>query len=344
MSDDDEDVDPFEPTKGVEGTIPRDGRGRPRIKQDDGLLTSYTRASNLAAPLDDKEGLILWSMEMMAAGLVARPALASGLAAAVRAKNHDLVRSLAKEAKQAGGAEDAAVLGTALHSFSEEVDDGRDIASFPEIHRADLAAYQRATSIFEVVAKEVFVVNDEWQAAGTFDRLLRFGGKLYIGDLKTGKVKFKELSMMVQLGTYAGGRLYDPVTGARTTFEERFGQDVERDRGIIIHLPVGQAAPTIYWLDLSKAADAVATGRRVRDMRNGNTKALTAFGDTETALANLSAEFSLEQIAEPLDEITIKIQDARSYDELGALWKQYSKNGWTVQHTEAAKTRRAQIA
>ena len=51
-----------------------------------------------------------------------------------------------------------------------------------------LDAYREATQGFEVLDIECFVVNDELQAAGTFDRLYRCpDGRVRVADLKTGK-------------------------------------------------------------------------------------------------------------------------------------------------------------
>ena len=76
---------------------------------------------------------------------------------------------------------------------------------------------------------EVALVNDEYRAAGTADRIFRSTmplippdglriepGELIIGDLKTGKtLDFSLPDYCVQMALYATGRLYDVHTDKR---------------------------------------------------------------------------------------------------------------------------------
>jgi hypothetical protein len=67
---------------------------------------------------------------------------------------------------------------------------------------------------------EQFVVCDELQVGGTFDRTLRYSGPgplldlifedgMFIGDLKTGTTEYGQLKIAAQLAIYSRGERYD---------------------------------------------------------------------------------------------------------------------------------------
>ena len=92
-------------------------------------------------------------------------------------------------------------------------------------------AYRDALATYGLVSEmvEVPIVNDEFRAAGTADRICRTTkplitpdrvriepGELIIGDLKTGKkLDFCLPGYCVQMALYATGQLYDVVTERR---------------------------------------------------------------------------------------------------------------------------------
>jgi hypothetical protein len=129
---------------------------------------------------------------------------------------------------------------------------------------ADLDAYMQATADLEVVSAEQFVVVDQVQAAGSFDRLMgsKAWAKPRVADIKTGKDTWKyPLSVAVQCGLYANGMAYDPTTGQRTAL------DVDLETALLIHLPAGTGTCTLYELDIRGAMAAAQVANTIRDWR-----------------------------------------------------------------------------
>ncbi|WP_460082457.1 hypothetical protein [Streptomyces variabilis] len=213
---------------------------------------------------------------------------------------------LAERAVDLAGANDKRERGTHLHALSEFVDRGEELppGAAPS-DLADMAAYKMATVDFDVVAVEQFVVVDELGVGGTFDRLLRYAGPgpdgehlegLFIGDLKTGSVEYGTLTMATQLAVYSRGELYDHTLFAVNDRDRKAltvwkRQEVpahlasaayspiptvNKDWGIIIHLPAGEARCTLHWADLWLGWEAAQLALDIRRMRT--TKgALTKF-------------------------------------------------------------------
>lgn len=259
-------TDPFnEPT--------RDRWGRPLIiPPDNGKPVAYTRVSTLAKTLDEPNALIQWKARMAALGMARSPHLVletQGLDAihddpvseARRNMNH-----IADRAAEAAGSTAAASTGTALHAFTQAMDEGRKMKPPPE-WAGHLEAYRRATALIPSVAIEQFAVTDEVQAAGTMDRLVRLpDGRVVVADLKTGAHDPQyPLAVCTQLAIYSRGKLYDPDTGARTPLHP----DLDTSTGVLIHLPAKQSPGvcTLYTLDLNIGWYAATIAAQVRIIR-----------------------------------------------------------------------------
>ncbi|MEU5427598.1 hypothetical protein AB0H73_18615 [Streptomyces olivoreticuli] len=227
------------------------------------------------------------------------------------------LNALAERALDAAGANRKREHGTHLHTLSEYVDRGEALPSgTPPSDVADMAAYESATTMFDVVAMEQFVVVDELGVGGTFDRLLSYRGPgpdgepvegLFIGDLKTGSVEYGALKMASQLAVYSHGEFYDhtrfpvdrhdgvafaswkktPVAPEQAAKAYSPLPPVSRDWGIIIHLPAGKAVCTLYWADLRAGWAAAQLAGDVRRMR-GVKGALRAF-PAQVALSKSAA-------------------------------------------------------
>ena len=120
----------------------------------------------------------------------------------------------------------------------------------PEQFVADLDAYPDALATYGLVSEmvEVHMVNDDFRAAGTADRIYRLTkrlqapdgswlepGELVVGDLKTGKkLDFGMPNYAVQLAIYAQGVLYDIVTERRLPTPP-----INNSWTLLVHLPVG---------------------------------------------------------------------------------------------------------
>ena len=243
--------------------VPRDRWSRPLITPPDGgKPVPYTRVSTLAKALDDKTSLMDWKCRQVAIGLGKRADLVAK-AGAVPADDKRTLNEVVKDAMTAAESERAANLGTALHALSEQVDAGVDIDALPEWARDDLRAYRAALAGLEVIAAEMFVVTDEVQAAGTFDRLLRLpDGRIVVADLKTGQSDPSyPHGVTQQIATYSRGHLYDPEKG-RVGHLPSLG--VDQSVGLLIHMPAGSGTCTLYTLDLEMGWSLVQVSVAVR--------------------------------------------------------------------------------
>lgn len=248
----------------------RDRWGRPLIiPPDGGKPVGYTRATTVAKTLDDEGSLIKWAQRMTAAGLARRPDLLALVASKldetgdIPEQHKNAVQQLCDEAKEHGGGSRAANLGTALHALTEQIDLGQKPYIGSDM-QADIDAYRQAVEPFEVLGVEQFVVLDEHRIGGTFDRLWRLpDGRVVIADLKTGRdLAYSWRSIAVQLAIYANSIRYHD--GLRTNLPA----DIDRDLGVVIHLPVGQARCDLYTVDLRAGLLALQHSMWARNWRN----------------------------------------------------------------------------
>jgi hypothetical protein len=314
----------------VDTQIARDRFGRPLIRQPDGKQTPYTRATTLAGAIDDLYGLMKWKVRTALIGVVDRPDLR--LAVAAHRDNKQQLDEIGERALEAGQANYASTIGTALHSLTEKIDRGEPLGYVPEEYRADIAAYQATTADMTRVSIEEMVVLDDLKVAGTPDLVVKYKGKQYIADKKTGSVDFP-LKMATQLAIYSRGRVYHP-DGTRRVLQ------ADEDRGIILHLAArtGQCIP--YWIDLTVGWEAVQLALQVRDMRKRK-HLLTPFEEIEIADAmKVLTEAGL--VTAPADPILEAIYNASSYLELKQLFKA-NESTWTELHTAAAAERKKQL-
>ncbi len=89
---------------------------------------------------------------------------------------------------QVAGANKAANIGTAIHSFAEQLDLGHDLGVVPPEWMPDVKAYEQATKILNKQFIEQFSVLDKYKIAGTPDRVVEYNGELFIADIKTGRI------------------------------------------------------------------------------------------------------------------------------------------------------------
>jgi hypothetical protein len=242
--------------------LPRDRWGRPLVTPPDGgKPVAYTRCTTFVDCLDDKFNLQKWQQRMVAVGLADRPDLLLAVAAHRDDKRElDGITEKALDAAKAGA---AATTGTAIHALTERNDRGQELPIIPEAYRGDLEAYRQATAELEPVLIEQFTVNDELQIGGTPDRIYRYRGGLYIGDVKTGSIDFGALKIAMQLSVYSRSTPYNHETKTRTPYP---GQ-VDTSRGIVVHLPAGTGTCELRWVDLDAGWTAVQIAARVRKAR-----------------------------------------------------------------------------
>lgn len=244
----------------------RDQYGRPLIIQPDGSREAYTRVSTLAKTLDDGNALTEWKSQNVAIGMSRRTDLQA--LALSNAGNWKVMSGVVKDAMAAAEAGAAANLGTALHTFTELIDAGRDISMAPPALLPHLNAYRTALAMGQMapVMAEQFVVIDSIKVAGSFDRMFAVQQQLVaLSDLKTGKDPWKYgLALSIQLACYSRGELYDVATGVRTPLPA-----VSQETGLLIAMPAKNPTPkvSVHTVDLVKGWQAAQVAAWVRDMR-----------------------------------------------------------------------------
>lgn len=214
----------------------------------------HRRVTNFIKPLADMYLIELSNQRKVAIGLAANPGLFA-LVVAAHPDDRQAINSYCEKAKVAAKGDDRADLGTALHTMTERVDRGEDPDTFPEPFRSDLRAYRATMDAagIEILEIERHIVLPDLKVAGRADRLVSFGSKPMIADVKTGSLDFGMGGICAQLGCYANGAtFYDPKTQTHTPMP-----DIDKDTAIVIHLPAGQGICTLHFVDIKAGWEAV---------------------------------------------------------------------------------------
>jgi hypothetical protein len=237
----------------------------------------YLRASEVAKLVEDKYGLNIWQQDRLAYMVATNESLRQEWASVdVEEKGQAFwdrknLRERTIRAYTAGKSYDraAASKGTRFHSITDKSDQGA-LFDLDEDYADDLDVYKHALEKagMRVIASERFVVNDDLGIAGSFDKLIDASELItpdgtqagpYIADLKTGKVKGKELDFGMQMAVYANSVYYD--NGERTPF------DVNKQWGLIIHLPLGSNQVELLWVNLQQCFEVVKAAIVVKELR-----------------------------------------------------------------------------
>ncbi|WP_394620966.1 hypothetical protein JNUCC0626_18285 [Lentzea sp. JNUCC 0626] len=343
-------TDPFNT---VATELPRDRWGRPLITPPgETEAVPYTRTTTFVGVLEDTYHLGLWQMRMVALGMASRRDLQLAASAISDPKDRFQKRTLndiAKSAMEAAAGSAAATTGTALHTFTENIDRGLPVGNIPEEFAPDLKAYKDITADFTVVDIEGFCVHDGLRVGGSYDRIMRLpvGGLRapewwieqhpdedpiiegsVIWDLKTGGSMeaglFGISKIAMQMGTYGNSVNYDHTLGSRTPLPG----NPRKDLGIVCHLPAGSGQAQLIWVDIAAGwemtlhiAPEVHAWRKRKD---------------------ISAPFRAAS-ATPL-ELTIpeQIKRADSYAVLQAIFAE-NRLVWTPGLTALATARKAEL-
>lgn len=328
----------------TEDRVPRDRWKRPLIlppgAKPNAKPVAYTRATTFADSVEDMYGLGRWQQRMVALGLAKRPDLL--LAVSAHEDDKDELNRLTDQAKEAAASSAAATTGTALHKLAERYDRGQiGLVDVPESNRADIQAYIAAMAPLTIHGIEEFVVVDEIQVGGTFDRIVEYDGQRYVADIKTGSIEYSATKMAIQLALYAHGELYEPKQNSRGN------TGVSRNAGIIIHLPAGEGRCQLYWIDLKAGWEAARLCQQVRDWRKRkNLLAAASFGpavlqppvQVDQAVAVIAGSFEVDNV----EALTILIAEAESTEQLEALWSAH-QDRWRPEHTRAAAARKTHL-
>lgn len=312
----------------VPAEIARDQWGRPLIiPKGKTKPEGYTRTTTFVSACEDQFGLQQWAQRNVAQALVDDGTLF--LEASAARDDKKKLNAVCNRIQEA--AKEAARVGTALHSLTEQVDRGQK-ANVPAAWRPHVDAYIAETADLKPVYIEQMVVHDPWRVAGTPDRVVSYKGKRYIADLKTGDIELGAGKIAAQLAMYARSEVYDPATG---------GRDIHRaevDKGLVIHLPAkpgyGEDPDTwvprceVRWIDLLAGWEIARTCRDVRDRRTLKARDLYA-PFTEPPLVH-----------EP--DLAAEIKACTTADMVRQVWTVYATQ-WTDDLTELAKTHIASL-
>jgi hypothetical protein len=324
--------------------------GRPMIKQPDGSVRAYTRASQLGDYLTDQEFLEAWHMRNLAVALGRRRDLAD--LAAVEpyttgfAEPPQHIKSASAKALDGyiARALDSVVIderadrGTVVHHVTEMNYDG----FIPISVIGEKAAFDEFIRINKIqrLGSEIFVVNDDLQVAGTFDHLWYVPAleSVVIGDTKNGRNQ-NNLGFSIQFANYANSRVYEVQTGNRMTLEEyiesRFGlhHPINREVAILLSVKERQAKPSdvnIVWgYEMAKLAAAV------RDARgNGAGKVLQS-----KLVKAVKGKAAIDLARKAIGD---RIAATDNAAELGVIWRTH-KDIWTDELTTRASARKLQL-
>jgi hypothetical protein len=266
----------FDQPADTKPTIKRDRYSRPYIQHPvTGQIEPYTRATTLAGSIEDTFNLSQWQKRKVAYGMGLREDLQMAAAAIVDDEDERgkaALQEIAERAMEAANAGAPARIGTALHAFTDAYDrDGKIPRNIPSAFKPDVEAYARALDEWKLtpLAMEQFRVAHSIKTAGTADRLYLYERDqvIVIGDTKSGNIKWGQPKMAIQLAIYANGKPYvadeDGEHGA--TLDDPY--DVDKTRGVIMHLPRGAGVCEPQWVDLVKGKAGVKLCLQVRAWR-----------------------------------------------------------------------------
>lgn len=305
--------------------IPRDRWGRPQVLlPDSGKRVAYRRTTTFVGCLEEMNGLLKWKARQVAYGMGQRRDLVLA-AAATDPSDKTALGKIADKAEEAALSSAGATIGTAVHALTERIDRGKPLGQVPHEAEADIAAYREATAGIEWLGIESFRVHDDWQVAGTADRVGRdrVSGLVRIYDIKTGSIDYPH-KMAMQLAMYARSVPYDIGTDTRSIDPEQ----IDLHTGIIIHLPAGQGVCDLYEIDIAKGWGACLLAKKVWAWRT--TKDLTHKVDDDRTGNG----------APPTWETLIR--DARDVDDLRLIWTRMKECGQSTPELRALCTQRSE--
>lgn len=316
--------------------VKRDRYGRYLLPDPEtGKERAWTRVTTVAKTLSDEFNLTKWKLRMVAKGVALRPDLVAGAAAADPDVDKKTLDDIAEKAMERAGSSSGANLGTALHTFTTRIDRGPipPISEIPEALRADLAEYTATLRRHRLQTHptliERIVIVPALGVAGTFDRIVQQPAgvskskPLSVLDLKTGKdLSYGWLEIAIQQSLYANATLmWNPATGAYEAMP-----DVDRDRALVLHLPVGKAHGELYGVNLIEGWEYTQLAMKARAARS-SAKGLGWLVDPE-----------------PADLAVHRVGKAQTVADLAALWDQLHPKGlWTEEVNAAAAARWEEI-
>ncbi len=262
----------------------RDGNNRYVLlwKDDKGKLhpRSHTRATTIASTISDHWAIEQWELRMLAYGLVRRDDLVSLALTHDPDNDRSVYTDIINKAHAKAETDRKAGHGTALHAAVDKYDSGTPLSEIPERFHERLTEYRRATDeaglTFPRKSIERVVSIDAYKLAGQVDRLgaTTADGLPVVSDLKTGSLHDSGwVDKCAQLAIYANhDAVHTPQpNGDPAKRSKRI--DVDRNLGLIIHLPQDGGPCTIHEADLELGWDIVLASLEARALRNAAKKA-----------------------------------------------------------------------
>jgi len=288
----------------------RRANGAPQVVDKEGKNQRLSRPSGWGKVLDDENALVNWKIDTAIKGVAQDEALRAR-AMAVKDDDRSTKSSIREAAIQAGRGNQASDIGTALHAMSErweqepDFDPGSPYRESLEAYSKEMERLALATELFEY-----HVVNLEYRAAGTCDRLYRLTkplmtpkgemldvGTLIVGDLKTGKkLDFSLPGYTVQMALYAQGEMYDVVSD-----QFRPTPPINQDWGLLVHMPADKAECNIQWIDLAVGNYGAYLVHEIRGWRKDWRSGAYAAPVVDTPaldIAEIAEELNAEIVAE----------------------------------------------
>lgn len=215
---------------------------------------SWQRWTNFAPILENQYSLIEWKQRKT---LLGAPAVLHKIAEITNYKDEI---ALVEEAMEAAGANIKRDYGSAVHTATEDFDNGLGLPADPLLAK-DVAAYGLTMAAHEITIVEIeqVTVCPEMGCAGRFDRIVNHLGTTKILDLKTGTLH--PLQIAIQLAGYAHAEvIYNPED---KTFRPM--PAVSQIEALVAHIPMHSGRCDIYSVDIELGWEYAHLTKRVRD-------------------------------------------------------------------------------
>lgn len=303
----------------------------------------YKRVSGFIAVLEDKGLLANRDVRFAAHGVASDANLAKSIASMNVEEDKFAIDKLAERAARKAGKWFKADYGTVLHAVTEDHDAGYEVLtkavpespSIAELKwgtrdvllenwdsiRRDAEAYARLIDAYQITFDkiEATVVLDDYEVAGTLDRIMTVGkawslpddGEPKVGDVKSGSLDYGQLEKPTQFACYQMGVLYNHDTHERTP------HSATSNTALVIHVPAGEGRATLVPLDLSQAKERLELCHQViKARKSDDINDWTKYG---------AEEWLSTEIASASDDAA-----------LTALYER-TQNMWTEDHVQQAR-------
>jgi len=304
----------------VESKVPRDRYDRPLIKQPDGSMEPYNRASSYGGQIEDKTNVEEWTRRQVVRGLAMQPDLLNMVPerlkldpwADMERSDKKTLSSISDRAQDVAGSNLKSALGTDIHYATEVIDLGDSLEDklrdFEPQRRALLIdranAYYRVVKDYGLVfdSVETFGVQDEVKVAGTWDRRGRIPWwrewNQNILDVKTsGSMDFAGIGFAVQLSTYAHMCAYDHETGERIPHE-----GMNTSEALIIHVErhLGGAVE-LYPVNISEGWRQARLAREIILARRLGKTLIRQLDEREALMRSATSKVELLELKPQID-------------------------------------------